>query len=269
MESGELKDRLDRLDARVAIEVVNATVRFATDQGEVIALRDLSLAVEAGQFATIIGPSGCGKSTLLRLIADLLAPTTGSVAVFGAPPEQARRARRLGFVFQDAALLPWRTAIRNVGLPLEVGGGASPGTTHRDPGELLDLVGLAGRHQAYPQELSGGMRQRVSIARALVTQPQILLMDEPFGALDAITRGRLNVELLNIWAKTGTTIVFVTHSIDEAVFLGQRVIVMSANPGRVHSEIDVPISYPRTPDLREGTEFVTIAAQVRKALESA
>ena len=172
-------------------------------------------------------------------------------------------------MFQDAALLPWRTAIRNVELPLEVGGGTSGGRPHRDPGELLDLVGLDGRHHAYPQELSGGMRQRVSIARALVTQPQVLLMDEPFGALDAITRGRLNVELLNIWAKTATTIVFVTHSIDEAVFLGQRVIVMSANPGRVHCEIDVPIGYPRTPDLREKPEFVAIAAQVRKALETA
>ena len=256
-------------DAKAAIEVAKATVRFAADQGEVVALQDLSVSIGAGQLVTVIGPSGCGKSTLLRLIADLLAPNTGSVAVFGAPAEQARRARRLGFVFQDAALLAWRTAVRNVELPLEVGGRASRDRPHRDPGELLDLVGLEGRHHAYPQELSGGMRQRVSIARALVTQPQVLLMDEPFGALDAITRGRLNVELLNIWAKTGTTIVFVTHSIDEAVFLGQRVVVMSANPGRVHTEIDVPIGYPRTPDLREDSEFVAIAAQVRKALETA
>ena len=265
MVSGELTDNRD---AQAAIEVANATVRFTTDQGEVTALQDLSVEIGIGQLVTVIGPSGCGKSTLLRLIADLLAPTTGRVAVFGAPSHHARKARRLGFVFQDAALLPWRTAIRNVELPLEVGGGASD-RPHRDPGELLDLVGLDGRHHAYPQELSGGMRQRVSIARALVTQPQVLLMDEPFGALDAITRGRLNVELLNIWAKTATTIVFVTHSIDEAVFLGQRVIVMSANPGRVHCEIDVPIGYPRTPDLREEPEFVTIAAQVRKALETA
>ena len=259
----------DRRDSQAAIEVAKVTVRFAADQGEVIALEDLSVEVGVGQLATVIGPSGCGKSTLLRLIADLLAPTAGSVSVFGAPSQHARRARRLGFVFQDAALLPWRTAIRNVELPLEVGGGAIRDLPHRDPGELLDLVGLNGRHHAYPQELSGGMRQRVSIARALVTQPQVLLMDEPFGALDAITRGRLNVELLNIWAKTATTIVFVTHSIDEAVFLGQKVVVMSANPGRVHSEIEVSIEYPRTPDLRESPEFVTIAAQVRKALETA
>ena len=265
MVSGELTDSRD---AQAAIEIANATVRFDTDQGEVVALQDLSVEVGTGQLATVIGPSGCGKSTLLRLIADLLVPTAGRVAVFGAPSEHARKARRLGFVFQDAALLPWRTAIRNVELPLEVGGRVRRDRPHRDPGELLDLVGLNGRHHAYPQELSGGMRQRVSIARALVTQPQILLMDEPFGALDAITRGRLNVELLNIWAKTETTIVFVTHSIDEAVFLGQRVIVMSANPGRVHDEIEVPIGYPRTPDLRESPEFVTIAARVRKALRA-
>ena len=262
-------DLADSRGAQAAIEVTNATMCFSTDQGDVIALKDLSVDIGTGQLVTIIGPSGCGKSTLLRLIADLLSPTAGSVAVFGAPPHHARKARRLGFVFQDAALLPWRTAVRNVELPLEVGGGAIRDLPHRDPGELLDLVGLDGRHQAYPQELSGGMRQRVSIARALVTQPQVLLMDEPFGALDAITRGRLNVELLNIWAKTATTIVFVTHSIDEAVFLGQRVIVMSANPGRVHAEIEVPMEYPRTPDLREAPEFVTIAAQVRKALETA
>jgi len=262
-------DLADSRGAQAAIEVTNATMCFSTDQGEVIALKDLSINIGTGQLATVIGPSGCGKSTLLRLIADLLSPTAGTVAVFGARPHHARKARRLGFVFQDAALLPWRTAIRNVELPLEVGGGAIRDLPHRDPGELLDLVGLNGRHHAYPQELSGGMRQRVSIARALVTQPQVLLMDEPFGALDAITRGRLNVELLNIWAKTATTIVFVTHSIDEAVFLGQRVIVMSANPGRLHAEIEVPIEYPRTPDLREAPEFVTIAAQVRKALETA
>lgn len=266
MGTGELKDRQD---AHVAIEVANATVRFTTDQGDITALQDVSVKVGVGQFVTVIGPSGCGKSTLLRLIADLLSPVSGNVAVFGAPPSQARRARQLGFVFQDAALLPWRTAISNVELPLEVGGRVSHDRPHRDPAELLDLVGLAGRRHAYPQELSGGMRQRVSIARALVTQPQILLMDEPFGALDAITRNRLNVELLNIWAEIGATIVFVTHSIDEAVFLGQRVIVMSTNPGRVHTKIDVPIGYPRAPDLREDSGFVAIAAQVRKALETA
>lgn len=266
MESEELTD--DR-EAQTAIDVTNATVRFATDQGEITALQDLSVRIGGGQLVTVIGPSGCGKSTLLRLIADLLAPSAGRVAVFGAPPDHARRDRRLGFVFQDAALLPWRTAIRNVELPLEVGSGVTRNRPHRNPGELLDLVGLNGRHNAYPQQLSGGMRQRVSIARALVTQPQILLMDEPFGALDAITRGRLNVELLSIWAKTATTIVFVTHSIDEAVFLGQRVVVMSANPGRVHAEIDVPIGYPRPPELREDPEYVAIAAQVRRALETA
>ena len=263
------RELTDSPDEQIAIEVANATVRFNTDQGEMTAVKDLSLRIGIGQLVTVIGPSGCGKSTLLRLMADLLDPTEGSVDVFGAPAHHARQARRLGFVFQDAALLPWRTAIRNVELPLEVGGKVRRDRPHRDPRELLDLVGLDGRHHAYPQELSGGMRQRVSIARALVTQPQVLLMDEPFGALDAITRGRLNVELLNIWAKTATTIVFVTHSIDEAVFLGQRVVVMSANPGRVHTEIEVPIAYPRLPELREDPEFVAIAARVRKALETA
>ena len=180
----------------------------------------------------MLGPSGCGKSTLLRAIADLVPASEGRLTVLGSTPEQARRDRDFAFVFQDATLLPWRTAIDNVRLPLEVGGGARA-QNYAKPEELLALVGLAGRENALPHELSGGMRQRVAIARALVCRPRVLLMDEPFGALDEITRDKLNEELLRIWQETGTTIVFVTHSIPEAAFLGQQVLVLASHPGRV------------------------------------
>ena len=190
-----------------------------------------------GEFLTIIGPSGCGKSTLLRVIADLLDPAGGVIEVFGEPPSVARRRRDVGFVFQDPTLLPWRTVMENLRLPEEVGrrtraerrderGGTSAA-------ELIAMMGLAGRENAYPHQLSGGQRQRVAIARALLSRPRILLMDEPFGALDEITRDRLNEELLNIWQSTGMTILFVTHSIMEAAYLGERVLVLASNPGRL------------------------------------
>jgi NitT/TauT family transport system ATP-binding protein len=250
--------------ALAAIRVDHADVRFGEGDAEVTALRDVSLEIAEGGFLTILGPSGSGKSTLLRAIADLVPLSGGAIEVQGMSPAEARRLRTFSFVFQDATLLPWRSALDNVRLPLEVGGG---GEAHADPRELLALVGLAGRENALPEELSGGMRQRVAIARALVSQPRILLMDEPFGALDEITRDKLNEELLRIWAETGTTILFVTHSIPEAVFLGQRVLMLATNPGRVKELMEVGLPYPRQLRLRDTLDFVTITAHLRRTLE--
>ena len=252
----------------VAIAARNATVTFGEDADEVVALSDITIDFEAGDLVTILGPSGCGKSTLLRLIADLVPASEGSVSVFGHSPEKARLARDFAFVFQDAALLPWRSAIENVRLPLEVGGGGRI-EGHASPEELLALVGLSGREAALPHELSGGMRQRVSIARALVCRPKILLMDEPFGALDEITRDKLNEELLRIWEETGTTILFVTHSIPEAAFLGQRTLVLSAHPGRVLAYFDIDLPRVRRLSLRDSVEFVNVTGHMRALLEQA
>ena len=201
-----------------AVSARDVAVRFESEAGSVTALDGVSFDIPAGGLVTMLGPSGCGKSTLLRAVADLVPVSEGKISVFGRTPEEARLARDFAFVFQDATLLPWRSAIDNVRLPLEVGGGDGSVEQHAEPEELLALVGLAGREAALPHELSGGMRQRVSIARALVCRPRVLLMDEPFGALDEITRDKLNEELLRIWRETGTTIIFVTHSIPEATF---------------------------------------------------
>jgi NitT/TauT family transport system ATP-binding protein len=250
----------------VALRLKDVTVRFTTERGTVTALERVSLDVARGGFLTLVGPSGCGKSTLLRVVADLLAPTSGEVEVLGGSPARARAARRIGFVFQDASLLPWRTALENVALPLEVGGPRR--REARDPRDLLALVGLAGRESALPHELSGGMRQRVAIARALIDNPELLLMDEPFGALDEITRDRLNVELLRIWEETGVTILFVTHSIYEAALLGQQVLLLAARPGRVREIVQVPLAAPRRIEQRETPEFIEIAAHLRRVLET-
>jgi len=250
-----------------AISCRNLGVRFFTERRSVTALQGLDLDVAEGEFLTLLGPSGCGKSTLLRVVADLISPSKGSINVLGAAPEAARLRRDIGFVFQDAALLPWRTALQNVELPLEVAGGAKR-AGKSTPRELLQLVGLSGWENAYPHELSGGMRQRVSIARALVSGPRILLMDEPFGALDEITRDRLNEELRRVWKETGITILFVTHSIYEAAFLGQRVLMLAANPGRVKEIVPVNLSEERTLDVRETTDFVALAAHLRRVLEA-
>jgi NitT/TauT family transport system ATP-binding protein len=244
------------------------TVRFVTERRTVTALQNVSVSLPQGAFLSLLGPSGCGKSTLLRVIADLIAPSGGSVSVLGGTAAAARTRRDLGFVFQDAALLPWRTALQNVELPLEVGGGAARGARTSTPRDLLKLVGLQGWENAYPHELSGGMRQRVSIARALVSGPRILLMDEPFGALDEITRDRLNEELLRIWQETGTTILFVTHSIYEATFLGQQVLVLAANPGRVREIIEVDLPPQRDLSMRETDRFMKQAAHLRAVLET-
>jgi NitT/TauT family transport system ATP-binding protein len=249
-----------------AVSCQNVTVRFVTARRTVTALENVSFTVDRGGFLSLLGPSGCGKSTLLRVVADLIAPSSGAVSVFGMSPQEARRRRSLGFVFQEAALLPWRTALQNVELPIEVGGYAGLRPGDPTPRELLRLVGLDGWEQSYPHELSGGMRQRVSIARALLGGPRLLLMDEPFGALDEITRDRLNEELRRIWHETKTTILFVTHSVYEAMFLGEQVLVMSPNPGRVRDI--VPIDLPRDRDLRvrETEPFVRIAARLRAIL---
>lgn len=249
-----------------AVSVHDLAVRFGTESGVVTALEGVDLTLEQGSFLSILGPSGCGKSTLLRVVADLVPPAEGRVEVLGQTPKRSRRDRALGFVFQDAGLLAWRTALENVQIPLEVG--KAPTGDARDPRELLELVGLKGREDAYPHQLSGGMRQRVSIARALVTQPRILLMDEPFGALDEITRDALNDELLRIWRATDTTVLFVTHSIPESVYLAEKVLVLRANPGRVAETVKIDLPYPRDLGMRETTEFVAHTSKLRRLLET-
>jgi len=239
---------------------------FPTPGGPLQALQDVTLRIRRGEFVSLIGPSGCGKSTLLRLIADVLHPEGGTIEVRNAPPSRARLAREFGFVFQQPGLLVWRDALANVSLPLEVGGWGRRHTPPHRPEELLELVGLRGFERAYPRQLSGGMQQRVAIARALVTGPPILLMDEPFGALDEITRDHLNQELLRIWRATGTTILFVTHSIPEAVFLSGRVLVFSPRPGRIVDEIVVDLPYPRQQSIKDTPEFLRHTAAVRRAL---
>ncbi|HEV3247707.1 MAG TPA: ABC transporter ATP-binding protein [Beijerinckiaceae bacterium] len=241
-------------------------MRFITERRTVTALEDVSFSVESGGFMSLLGPSGCGKSTLLRLVADLLAPTSGTITVLGRTPREARLDRALGFVFQDAALLPWRTALENVALPLEVGGHRGLPAGAPTPRELLRLVGLEGWEGSFPHELSGGMRQRVSIARALLGGPRILLMDEPFGALDEITRDRLNEELRRIWLQTGTTILFVTHSVYEAIYLGETVLVLAANPGRVRAAVEIDLPRERALAIRETEPFNRIAAKLRGLL---
>ena len=252
---------------RAAVSVRDLAVRFESDAGSVTALDGVSFDVPAGGLVTMLGPSGCGKSTLLRAVADLVPASEGEISVFGRTPEEARLARDFAFVFQDATLLPWRSAIDNVRLPLEVGGRDGAVEQHTEPDELLALVGLAGREAALPHELSGGMRQRVSIARALVCRPRVLLMDEPFGALDEITRDKLNEELLRIWRETGTTIIFVTHSIPEATFLGQKCLMLSAHPGRVREYVDIDFGARRTLATRDTLEFVEVTAHLRGLLE--
>ncbi|MFO0293449.1 MAG: ABC transporter ATP-binding protein [Rhodospirillales bacterium] len=249
-----------------AVACEGVSVRFVTDRRTVTAIEDVSFAVERGGFLSLLGPSGCGKSTLLRVVADLVAPSAGSARVLGAAPAQARRDRAIGFVFQDAALLAWRTALQNVELPLEVGGRRALRPGAPTPRELLRLVGLEGWENSFPHELSGGMRQRVSLARALLGAPSILLMDEPFGALDEFTRDRLNAELRRIWRETGTTILFVTHSVYEAAFLGQQVMVLSANPGRVRAIVPVELPEERDLSIRETEPFARLVTGLRGLL---
>jgi NitT/TauT family transport system ATP-binding protein len=234
----------------------------------VTALKDINLEVRQGEFVSLIGPSGCGKSTLLRLVADLLAPTTGTITVNGKSPREVRLKREYGFVFQAATLYEWRTIRRNVQLPLEIMGYNARQQEERARA-MLEMVELGNFAHLYPWQLSGGMQQRASIARALAFEPALLLMDEPFGALDEFTRDRMNMELLRIWRQTGTTILFVTHSIAEAVFLSNRVVVMSARPGRIKDIISVDLPQPRLFETREEPAYFAHVIKVRESLREA
>src|SRR5512133_1806744 len=244
------------------VTVEGLTKRF---EGGTTALEGIDLAIEEREFVSLIGPSGCGKSTLLRIIGDLIQPTTGTVRVNGKPAAQARADRAYGIVFQDPVLYDWRTVARNISLPLELARWNRRRRNERVQ-EMLRLVELTGFEGHYPWQLSGGMQQRVSIARALSFDPALLLMDEPFGALDEMTRERLNLELLRIWDASGSTIVFVTHSIPEAVFLSTRVVVMSARPGRVAAIVEVDLPQPRTGRTREEPHFFELVTEVRERL---
>jgi len=225
--------------------------------------------VTDGEFVSLVGPSGCGKSTILRMIAGLGSITSGDILFEGLPPDRARKERSdLAFVFQDATLMPWRDVIGNVELPLELRG-VSKGQRRQTAAEALDTVGLHDVAHAYPRELSGGMRMRVSLARALAAHPRVLLMDEPFGALDEITRQRLNGELLRLCALANWTVVFVTHNVFEAVYLSTRILVMSARPGRIIAEVPVPLPHPRVPEIRTDPEFTRIVREVVTLLGSA
>ena len=250
----------------LAVHVVGVDKTFAVQGGgETVALQGIDLDVRQGEFVSLIGPSGCGKSTLLRIVGDLIQPTSGSVDVNGKTAHRARLDRDYGMVFQAPVLFDWRSVEANVRLPLEV---MKIEGTERDRRvrEMLDLVELGGFLDHYPHQLSGGMQQRVAIARALAFQPALLLMDEPFGALDEMTRERLNTEVLRIWAQTGTTIIFVTHSIPEAVFLSTRVVVMSARPGRIASVIDIDLPQPRNDETRESERYFELVTAVRENL---
>ncbi|MFN8222709.1 MAG: ABC transporter ATP-binding protein [Gaiellales bacterium] len=234
-------------------------------KGGVTALEGIDLEVGRGEFISLIGPSGCGKSTLLRVIGDLVPPTTGTALVNGKPAERARRDRDYGIVFQSAVLYDWRTVAKNIALPLELMKWEKARRRAR-VAEMLELVELTGFDRHYPWQLSGGMQQRVAIARALSFSPALLLMDEPFGALDEMTRERLNLELLRLWAETGSTVIFVTHSISEAVFLSTRVVVMSPRPGRIAGVVPIDLPQPRGVATREDPRFFELVTQVREAL---
>jgi NitT/TauT family transport system ATP-binding protein len=236
-------------------------------RGGVVALEGIDLEVGAGEFVSLIGPSGCGKSTLLRIVGDLTEPTDGEAVVNGKPARRARIDRDYGIVFQDAVLYDWRTVAKNIALPLEMLGWERRRRSDR-VGEMLELVELTGFESHHPWQLSGGMQQRVAIARALSFDPALLLMDEPFGALDEMTRERLNMELLRIWEQAGSTIVFVTHSIAEAVFLSTRVVVMSPRPGRIADVVPIDLARPRTVETREQPRFFELVTQVRELLRA-
>ena len=251
--------------ASPVISARELSLTFQTADGPVYALSKVNLTVEDGDFVSFIGPSGCGKTTLLRVIADLEQATSGSITVNGMSPQEARLKRAYGYVFQAPGLLPWRSVERNVRLPLEIMGLEDAAERVK---RNLDLVNLSGFEKKYPWQLSGGMQQRVSIARALAFDPKLLLMDEPFGALDEIVRDKLNQQLLELWDRTKKTVVFVTHSIPEAVFLSTKIVVMSPRPGRIIDVIETNFPRDRSLDIRETPEFLTVAHRVRDGLKA-
>ncbi|MCH3971415.1 MAG: ABC transporter ATP-binding protein [Oscillospiraceae bacterium] len=254
-------------DANVQILMDHIGMTYTTDSGnDVQALTDVSLSIAKGEFVSLLGPSGCGKTTLLRIIADLLQPTSGTIRVAGETPHQVRLKKKYGIVFQSPVLYDWRTVRRNVCLPLEI---MKIDKAEREArvDHMLELVGLSDFGDHYPFELSGGMQQRVGIARALAVNPEILLMDEPFSALDEFTKEKLHEDLLRIWRKTNKTIVFVTHNIEEAVFLSDRVCVLSPHPGRLSAVVDITLERPRRREMRTLAQFSQLVSQIRSSFE--
>ncbi|UWQ92812.1 ABC transporter ATP-binding protein [Rhodobacteraceae bacterium M382] len=257
----------ERAQEQPVIEAQGLDLTFQTNDGPVHALKDVNLVINKGDFVSFIGPSGCGKTTFLRCIAALETPTGGTLSVNGMSAEDARRNRAYGYVFQAAGLYPWRTISKNIKLPLEIMGYSKADQENR-VNKVMELVDLAGFGEKFPWQLSGGMQQRASIARALAFDADILLMDEPFGALDEIVRDHLNEQLLQLWARTNKTIGFVTHSIPEAVYLSTKIVVMSPRPGRITDVIESPLPKERPLDIRDSPEFIEIAHRVREGLRA-
>ncbi len=264
----EFKERDPALPRETEIKIENLSVKFPDkDGGEpIVALSNVNLEIKQGEFISLLGPSGCGKTTLLRTIADLQEKTSGTISVRGLSPREIRQQKKYGIVFQSPVLYEWRTVRRNVCMPMELLGMPKKDRTKRVT-KMLELVGLMEFGQKYPHELSGGMQQRVNIARALAIRPEILLMDEPFSALDEFTKEKLHEDLLRIWQKTNKTILFVTHNIQEAVYLSDRVVVLSPHPGRVSAIVDIDLPRPRPIEMKETQEFNALVSKVRNSFE--
>lgn len=264
----EIETTFQEQEDNIEIKIENLSMIYQDKNGgkPVTALKDVNLEVKEGEFISLLGPSGCGKTTLLRIIADLLQPSMGNITVRGQSPRDIRLQKKYGIVFQNPVLYDWRTVRRNVCMPMEILGMKKQDRTAK-VSEMLDLVGLSKFGKHYPYELSGGMQQRVGIARALAINPEILLMDEPFSALDEFTREKLHEDLLNIWTKTKKTVVFVTHNISEAVFLSDRVVVLSPHPGRVSAVIDIDIPRPRNMESKQTQKFYDYITKIRNSFE--